>query len=175
MSNAWNDSSQLRGLLARYEYMFPLSGETRPYAFYRGWAPQFAALCEQVDAILTVNKRGFHWTRIREKFGAPSFAYRMRGQARFAINSHRPFSVSRVECAPRESFDSAAVSVQEMVLQTEIRLRNACIVCGANSEITNVQGPWVSLCPDHQGPDFLQELHARGQSLWTACKLSLDA
>lgn len=173
MSNAWNDSSQLRGLFSRYEYMFPLSGETRAYAFFRGWAPQFAVLCEQVDAVLTVDKRGFHWTRVREKFGAASFAYRMRGQARFAVNSHRPASVSRVECAPRESFDSVAISVQEMVLQTEVRLRNACIVCGARSEITNIQGPWVSLCPDHRRPDFLQELYLTGKSVWTASQLRL--
>lgn len=172
MSNAWNDSNQLRGLLARFEYMFPLSGEKRPYAFYRGWAPQFAFLCEQVDAILSVDKRGFYWTRIREKFGAPSFAYRMHGQARFAINSHRPLSVSRVGCAPRESFDPAAVSVQELVLQTEVLLRNACIVCGGRSEITNVLGPWASLCPHHQQPTYVQELHARGESLWTDSRLS---
>ncbi len=128
-ATAWNEPSQLGDLLARFQYMFPLGGSERirAYVFFRGWMPVFGSLCEQIDARLGDDKRGFEWLKIREKFGAPSFAYNMRGRARHAIHSHRPSEVHRIDCAPSELFEPLAVAVQELVLEAELQLRQTCM------------------------------------------------
>jgi hypothetical protein len=145
-------------LKAAFPYMFPLVGEDgrRAYRFFRGWLPAFASTCAEIDALLGVNKRGFHWTRIREKYGSPSLAYGMEGQARIAYNIHRPDAVQRVESKPPVNADPTAVAIHELVLQLEVRLRSLCIVCGAAAEITQHQGPWASLCAEHRAETFAE-------------------
>lgn len=172
-STAWSDSSELRALLAKFDYMFPLtSGEQkRAYTFFRGWMPTFSLLCQHIDDALGSDKRDFAWVRIREKFGAPSFSYEMRGRARHVIHAHRPTEVKRIPCAPSESFDPTAVAIQETVLQAEVILRETCIVCGARSTITNAAGPWTSLCAEHQRAAFPDRLDGKGASVWIAAQL----
>lgn len=155
---AWNESSQLGNLLARFPYMFAEPNRKRAYSFFRGWLPTFALMCQQIDAILGEDKRDFLWTRIREKFGAPSLAYQMSGQARHVIHAHRPTEVRRISCAPSDLFEQSAVAIQEAVLLAELALREACIVCGAPSIITNAGGPWASLCAEHRSSAFLNSL-----------------
>lgn len=172
-STAWSDSSQLRALLARFPSMFPLTGveRKRAYIFFRGWMPTFVLLCQHIDEALGREKRDFAWMRIREKFGAPSFSYEMRGRARHVIHAHRPTEVTRIHCAPSESFDPTAVAIQEAVLQAEVILRETCIVCGARSTINNDAGPWASLCPKHQSASFPDQLDGRSASVWIAAQL----
>lgn len=171
--NAWNDPAELRAFLARFDHMFPLQGvqRRRAYLFFKGWTPAFAGLCERIDTLLGTDKRSFEWTRVREKFGAPSLAYRMEGQARFAVNSHRPAEVTRVPCEPIENFDPVAVAIQEQILQAEAELRTLCIICGGRSTITNAQGPWVSLCAEHQAAVFPHGLNDRAGPVWMAAEL----
>lgn len=173
ISIVWTEPSQLRALLARFPYMFPLAGadESRAYIFFRGWLPTFAMLCQQIDSILGRDKRDFGWTRIREKFGAPSLSYEMRGRARHAIHAHRPSEVSRIACAPAESFGPAAVAIQEAVLLAELQLREKCIVCGATSKITNAQGPWASLCAQHQAQPLLESSNHQPATIWRIAQL----
>ncbi|MDM0032362.1 hypothetical protein QTI33_09520 [Variovorax sp. J22P271] len=142
-------------LQPRFPYMFPLEGEERrrAYIFFRGWLAPLARTCEDIDQFLRTDKRGFHWVRLREKFGSPSFAFQMEGRALVAINIHRPTEVHRYECEPVEGFDPVALAVDERVLQIEVELRSLCIVCGSPSEINNDRGPWASLCPVHRAED----------------------
>lgn len=175
-STAWNEPSQICDLLARFPYMFPLKGTDgrRAYIFFRGWMPTVALMCAQIDAVLGEDKRDFEWTRIREKFGAPSIAYQMRGHARHVIHAHRPTEVRRIPCAPSGSFEPSAIAIQETVLLTEVALRGACIVCAAPSTITNVGGPWASLCAEHQKLSFLTSLGDKAGALWSAAELRLS-
>lgn len=168
---AWNEPSQLRNFLARFQYMFPLVGSDRrrAYVFFRGWMPTFAQMCGQIDINLGDDKRDFGWARIREKSGAPSLSYQMCGHARHVIHAHRPDEVTRIVCAPADSFDPSAVEIQEVVLRGEVTLRQSCIVCGAPSIITNACGPWASLCANHRTGTFLKGLI--GSSVWTAAEL----
>lgn len=170
---AWNEGSQLGDLLARFRYMFPIteSERRRSYLFFRGWMPTFARLCEQIDAILGEDKRDFAWVRIREKFGAPSLSYSMRGQARHVIHAHRPTEVRRIVCEPVESFEPVAVAVQEAVLWAGLELREKCIVCGTKSTITNDQGPWASLCDRHRKAPLLESLNHQPATVWTIAQL----
>ncbi len=155
-------------LHARFPYMFPLEGEgrRRAYRFFRGWLPSLAQACEDIDARLGVDKRGFHWTRVREKFGSPSFDYQMAGKARVAINIHRPTEVHRHEWEPSGGHDPVALAIDEIVLQLELRLRCLCIVCGAPSEINNDRGPWASLCPEHRADTFDEGHRDWKGSIW---------
>lgn len=173
ISADWNEQAQLRAFLSRYSYMFPLTGgaRRRAYTFFRGWMPTFARLCEQIDAILGEDKRDFAWVRIREKFGAPSLSYSMRGQARHVIHAHRPTEVRRIDCEPVESFEPVAVVIQETVLSTELELREKCIACGAKSTITNAQGPWASLCDQHRTTPILESLNHQPATVWTVAQL----
>lgn len=172
-SIAWNDSTELRSFLARFSYMFPLAGgeRSRAYIFFRGWMTTFVNLCEQIDAILANDKRNFGWHRIREKFGAPSLIYEVRGRARHVIHAHRPTEVRRIDCAPRDSFEPTAVAIQEAVLTAEVLLRETCIVCAAPSMITNAGGFWASLCAEHGADDFLNGGTGECGSLWRAAVL----
>jgi hypothetical protein len=133
--------------------------------------PTFANLCEQIDAILADDKRNFGWHRIREKFGAPSLSYEMRSRARHVIHAHRPTEVRRIDCAPSDSFEPAAIAVQEAVLAAEVVLRNTCIVCAAPSMITNAGGAWASVCAEHRADDFLNGGSGESESLWRAAVL----
>ncbi len=159
-------------LQARFPYMFPLEGEERrrAYIFFRGWMPPLARACEDIDELLGASKRGFHWTRLREKFGSPSFTYWMEGKGRVAINIHSPAEVHRCECRPVEGQDPVALVVNERVLQVEVELRSLCIVCGASpSEINNDRGPWASLCLAHRTEDDGPNGHMG--SVWAAAQL----
>jgi len=169
-----NNQVNLSGVLSRYGYMFPLTGSERmrAYVWLRGWVLGVAAACERIDVLLGANKRGFHWTRVREKFGAPSLAYQMDGKARFAINIHRPDEVHRLECAGRGGFDPVALEIHELILQTEVQLRSQCIICGASSSITNSQGPWASLCAAHRTVDLAGDLANPFGSIWTAAHVA---
>ena len=173
-SIAWNEPSQLQGLLARFPYMFSLAeaDRRRAYVFFRGWMPTFALMCEQIDEILGAEKRDFKWNKIREKFGAPSLSYEMRGQARHVIHAHRPTEVRRILCASQECFEPLAVAIQDVVLAAELVLREECIVCGMSSTIINACGPWATLCPEHQTSDFIESLE--GRSLWATAGLVVD-
>lgn len=173
ITTAWNEASELKSFLARFSYMFPLTGSERrrAYVFFRGWMPTFAQLCKRVDAILGEDKRDYEWVRIREKFGAPSLSYVMRGQARHVIHAHRPTAVRRIVCAPVESFEPVTVAVQEAVLWAELELRDKCIVCGTKSTITNDQGPWASLCVHHRTAPLLESLNQQRAMVWTIAQL----
>ncbi len=169
--NAWSEPAQIQGLTEKFKYMFPLTGSERrrAYVFFKGWMPTFAQMCEQIDSALGDDKRDFAWTRIREKFGAPSLSYDMRGHARHGIHAHRPDTVARIMCEPADSFEPLAVEIQEVVLCGELALRESCIVCGAPAIITNAGGPWACLCVEHRSSGFLDSLVRA--SLWGAAEL----
>jgi hypothetical protein len=172
-SSSGDSNRQSDPLLSKFSYMFPLgeSERRRAYVFFEGWMPLFSALCGNIDAALGRDKREFAWTKIREKFGAPSLCYEMRERARHAIHVHRPDYVRRLPCAPKETFDQVAVVIQELVLETELKLRNRCIVCGADSTITNAHGPWASLCPDHLAPLPLATENSTPVTVWSIARL----
>ncbi|MDM0065292.1 hypothetical protein [Variovorax sp. J31P207] len=160
-----------KALQRRFPYMFPLEGEERrrAYIFFRGWLAPLAKTCEVIDELLGADKRAFHWVRLREKFGSPSFAYRMEGKSRVAVNIHRPTEVHRHECGPAEGHDPVALAVDERVLQLEVELRSRCIVCDGPSEICNDRGPWASLCLVHRSEDDGPQGHMG--SVWAAAQV----
>ncbi|WP_143044817.1 hypothetical protein [Variovorax sp. YR216] len=69
------------------------------------------------------------------------------------------------------NFDPVAVTIHELILQTEVELRSVCIVCGAASEINNDQGPWASLCAEHRVAMFAEDPFGLEGAVWAAARL----
>lgn len=163
-------STELQG---RFPYMFPLEGadNRRAYRIFHGWLPPLVDTCHRIDALLGADKRGFHWTRMSEKYGAPSLTYRLQGRSRVAIVDELPSSVTRAVCESKENHDAVALQINEVIRQVEAKLRSICIVCGAPSEINNDQGPWASLCAEHRADTF-KEGHKdwKGATIWTSAR-----
>lgn len=55
-------------LIASFPYQF--AGENIGIEFYRGWMDLFSRLCFAIDEALGDDKRGFHWSQVKEKWGA---------------------------------------------------------------------------------------------------------
>ena len=57
------DLALLNDLKERFSYMF--AGPHAGIDIYRGWLADFASACEQIDALLGDDKRGFHFTQCK--------------------------------------------------------------------------------------------------------------
>jgi len=159
-------------LQRRYPYMFPLEGDEgrRAYRFYRGWFPTVVDMCHRIDAYLGDDKHGFHWTRLREKYGEPSLYCLMRGSDA-AMISRRNTNVEQLGSGSRLADEEGPDSLHLLAFigEVEDKLRCVCIVCGASASITNDQGPWASLCKEHRAESF-KEGHEdwRGTTVWSS-------
>ncbi|WP_198084398.1 hypothetical protein [Variovorax sp. E3] len=163
-------STELQG---RFPYMFRLEGadNRRAYRIFHGWLPPLVDTCRRIDALLGADRRGFYWTRMSEKYGAPSLTYMLQGRSRVALDDDLPSSVTRTVCESKENHDAVALQINEVIRQVEAKLRSTCIVCGATSEINNDQGPWASLCAEHRADTF-KEGHKdwKGATIWTSAR-----
>ena len=55
-------------LKARFQYMF--AGPNIGLDMYDGWTPILAQACAEIDAILSPQKQGFHFSQVKEKYGS---------------------------------------------------------------------------------------------------------
>lgn len=55
-------------LKARFQYMFV--GPNIGLDMYDGWTPILAQACAEIDAILSPQKQGFHFSQVKEKYGS---------------------------------------------------------------------------------------------------------
>ena len=111
-------------LSKRFPYMF--SGRNIGLSVGDGWMDLFAKLCEDIDALLGDDKRGFHWVQLKEKFGTARFYY---GQ---------------------ELGDDAVFSeIADLVNAAEQMTHTMCMQCGQPGK-PNVKYGWVlTLCETH--------------------------
>jgi len=115
-------------LKARYPYQFN-NPKSLGISFARGWFKGFAELCAEIDAILCVDKRGFVWAQVKEKFGSARFHFDIVGR------SGKNVKIAR--------------QIQELVFQAANRTAKQCIVCGAPGEMRNDGGYVLCLCDAH--------------------------
>ena len=66
-------------LVRAYPYMF--AGPFIELVMYAGWHTPFTKLCDDIDAALGDNKRGFRWIQLKEKFGQPRWYWEMDGES----------------------------------------------------------------------------------------------
>lgn len=141
-----------RSLKARFPYMFPPDAEL---TLFRGWMPAMAQACIEIDATLGADNRGFHFTRIREKFGT--------ARVRYYLDDAIPRAVMRVSSPgvttspaviTRRDRNAVAAAVGDAVLRFEATTARVCLICGA-ATVPNADPYWLmTLCAAHQPPAF---------------------
>ncbi len=163
----------LKDLQARYPYQFkdPELG----ISMAKGWVVVFAQLCSDVDQVLGQDKRGFHWSQVKEKFGSARFYFQFTGrQPDLRLDIHMPGGVlSQVLPFDRQirneqdrSFEQVKAEIHGLAIQAEKATRHACLVCGKEGSQDIGNGYVLVLCPDHRAqrrqpeglPPFWQSL-----------------
>lgn len=118
--------------------------------FFPGWCAALARACEQIDATLGDDKRGWHWTQIKEKFGVARLYYRFGWSKTPTL---------RLDIAARDSIaslhfldapdDSVAVHIHTIVSEAEACTASQCMVCGGLARSKLYEGWWATLCERH--------------------------
>jgi hypothetical protein len=142
-----------KSLKARFPYQF--EGKNIGISTARGWFPIFEKLCADIDLLLGEDKRSFHWTQVKEKWGS--------GRAYFAVDkADGPLYVDFQGPEGVISFVSETSGNQRDATTSELMkaigsLVNAamdktcetCAVCGAPGMIDQTDGFLLVLCPEH--------------------------
>jgi hypothetical protein len=136
MTDHLTASQQLQELRERYPYMFPPSASG--FMFYRGWLPMTVRICEEIDALLGDDKRGFCWTQIKEKFGSACFYYGFNSIAARETNE-----------GTQEELTTAMKIARIVAAATDESL-TTCQVCGAAAGRQSYAGFVVTLCGKHK-------------------------
>lgn len=139
-------------LKARFQYMF--SGENIGISIARGWMPGFQILCERIDALLGEDKRGFHWTQCKEKFGAARFYWSMEGNRPAVI---RATSISNmgvqktIDETPKTGKPEFSIyeQIDSLVNELSDRTQHMCIVCGKPGKGNRQDAYVLILCDEH--------------------------
>lgn len=147
----------LKDLQARYPYQFKDS--ELGISMAKGWVVVFAHLCADVDHALGKDKRGFHWSQVKEKFGSARFYFEFAGRKPdLRLDLHTPDGLlSRVVPAERpfrsdddRSFEQLNAEIRQLTLAAEAATRRVCVVCGKEGH-QDIDGGYVLvLCPEHQ-------------------------
>lgn len=116
-------------LRARYPYMFPAINLGFGYAI--GWFPGFVTLCVSIDGLLGSDKRGFHWTQMKEKMGT--------GRYHYVIKSKNAIA------------DLGLLgSIRKLVESAECETLDTCIYCGEPGSMHNHRGYMLVRCERHR-------------------------
>lgn len=116
-------------LKARYPYQF--EGQTISMSFARGWFPVFAQICTSIDHALGDDKRGFHWSQIKEKFGAARLYFQLSS----GMSDQHPELMQQL---------------LEMKVKAEVRSQHLCSVCGQQGAIEQGTNWMLALCDLHR-------------------------
>jgi hypothetical protein len=130
-----------KALKARYPYQF--AGEQISMSYARGWFHLFSHLCADIDEALGEDKRGFHWTQVKEKFGAARLYFKLAP----GVSDEEPELVQRL------------LSLKNAV---EASSQKTCVACGRPGRIYPDMGWMLAVC------DLHHQAHAAGTlgSIW---------
>lgn len=128
-------------LKARYQYQF--AGPIISMSFARGWFQIFVQLCEDIDVALGENKRGFHWTQLKEKFGVVRAYYGLE----MGFLDREPVLRDRL---------------MQLKTTAESRTARICAGCGDPGKVDPATGWLIALCPMHRA----QQIDGKLESFW---------
>lgn len=167
------EALSLKDLQSRYPYQFkdPELG----IAMAKGWVVVFAQLCADVDQVLGQDKRGFHWSQVKEKFGSARFYFQFEGrQPDLRLDIQMPGGVlsqvmpfeRRIRTDQDRSFEQVNTEIRQLAMQAEVATRHVCLVCGKEGGQDIDIGYVLVLCPEHRAqrrqpeglPDFWDKL-----------------
>lgn len=150
-----HSSEFARDLRARFPYQF--DGKTASLYLGEGWAPVFAKLCEDVDALLGRDKRGFRWIQLKEKWGSARFYFEIFGRQtdfRMDIANGRGDVVSKVMEIDKDKNSARQrkllSALRKLIMNAEMTTRETCAVCGKPGELDRSDSYVIVLCAEHQ-------------------------
>lgn len=147
----------LKELQARYPYQFnePELG----ISMAKGWVVVFAQLCADVDQVLGQDKRGFHWSQVKEKFGSARFYFQFEGRKPdLRLDIQMPGGVlsqvmpveRRIRTDQDRSFEQVKTEIGRLAMLAEVATKRVCLVCGKEASQDAGTGYVLVLCPEHR-------------------------
>jgi hypothetical protein len=139
----------LKTLKYLYPYMF--DGPNIGIGVPNGWLPIFEKLCEDIDIALGADKRGFHFSQCKEKFGAARWYWRIDGGSsgiRLNVISQAG-DIASYPLGKANPPNSMSSRLAAMVDAASEQTRHHCMACGASASISRDQGWMVTLCDLH--------------------------
>lgn len=147
----------LKDLQARYPYQFkdPELG----VSMAKGWVVVFAQLCADVDQVLGQDKRGFHWSQVKQKFGSGRFYFQFTDRKPdLRLDIQMPGGVlsqvvpfeRRIRSDQDRSFEQVKTAIQRLAMLAEVATKRVCLVCGKEGRQDVGTGYVLVLCPKHQ-------------------------
>jgi len=118
-----------------------------------GWQPIFERLCEDIDALLGRDKRGFHFIQCKEKFGSARWYWGMskvRQRVRVDILDGDGSAMSLGRPDQRKTPVTLGAQIGQLVGDAEARTLHACIVCGEPSQADTFEGYILQVCAVHK-------------------------
>lgn len=140
-------------LQTRFPYMF--GGKHLGIGIAKGWFQSFETLCQDIDALLGEDKRGFHWIQVKEKFGAARFYWELGAyRGPFRVDIQTPQGVlSYEQYPPGQERDEYTVELMQQIstlVQTaETGTRTLCAACGEPGNLDNTDRCLLTLCTPH--------------------------
>lgn len=132
-------------LKARYPYQF--ESQNIGLSFYKGWMPLFAKLCADIDTELGANKRNFHWSQLKEKFGAARFYSQM--DSSYERNEYDNEIDERNSRLADPNEVTLRQRIHKLRMDAESLTQSKCCVCGEPGEVDESQGWILVVCDEH--------------------------
>ena len=137
---------QLNDLKARFSYMF--AGPHIGLDIYRGWLIDFVAACETIDALLSDNKIGFHFSQTKEKHGWARY-YFDTDRANLMRVSFREEGGIVEQIFGLKDEHEIEKQIAEILFDAERKSMTKCMACGDTATIRTYGGWDVCACEKH--------------------------
>lgn len=141
--------SNIKNLKQRFPYQF--EGENIGVDVAKGWLEFFTKLCEDIDALLGDDKQGFHWTQVKEKFGACRFYWGL-GEKSSPIHVDIIATDSLIQYVEEEEDEDRKdlySKINELTAAAQDQTKKICIICGKPGSMDNTGGYYLVLCKEH--------------------------
>ncbi|WP_137860882.1 hypothetical protein [Variovorax sp. 3P27G3] len=137
---------QLQDLKRRFAYMFqtPRLG----LDFYRGWLPDFIRACEQIDAVLGDDKRGFRFTQTKEKYGSARYYFSTNAATPIRLSLTDGQGLRELTMGLKDEHDIEK-QIAAILHEAEKKSLHKCMLCGAPGEISRFGGWLACACKAH--------------------------
>jgi translation initiation factor IF-1 len=132
-------------LKSDFTYMFSSPGY---FTYQLGWNEIFDQLCRQIDALLPIDKRGFRWTQIKEKYGSARFYFELDGRRETIVDLHLGGKVVSMRVRNVED-DDVRIQIVKLIAAAQSESERTCVICGKDAQIRLVDRWLCCLCDAH--------------------------
>jgi hypothetical protein len=135
-------------LMAAYRYQF--EAKNIGIVFFKGWFQIFSELCIDIEVLLGPEKRRFHWTQVKAKFGVARFYYDIETDAPLTpnVSVQQPDGTLKL-ISKSSTSDQVVAAIVDLVQKAQDRTQLQCVVCGAPSRVDDCEGLYKVLCYQH--------------------------